>query len=115
MTSRTPYIPTVLVDGQPQLDFLKSQYIGLAFANLDYTLYTLTSADAGCPDLISYRAYGDESYYWIILFFNGIVNPYLELTTGLQLRIPTLNQALSYIKNNTYIQSAQSANQVVTI
>jgi hypothetical protein len=41
------------------------------------------------PDLISYREYGDETLYWIILMANNIFDPFTELSAGKLIRIPS--------------------------
>lgn len=43
------------------------------------------------PDVISYREYGDERLYWIILMANNIFDPFTELSAGRLIRIPSKN------------------------
>lgn len=45
-------------------------------------------------DSIAYKYYGDESYWWIIARANGLGHGKLNVTEGMQLRIP---QNISYI------------------
>ena len=42
------------------------------------------------PDLISYYAYENSQYWWIILEFNGIRDPLFDLKIGQVLRIPPI-------------------------
>jgi nucleoid-associated protein YgaU len=51
-----------------------------------YTLYELTESDTWTG--ISYTHYGTISLWWLICKFNGIVNPFIEITPGKVIMIP---------------------------
>jgi hypothetical protein len=51
--------------------------------------YNVEANDAGRPDLVAYKMYGDPALYWVILFINGILDPFETLYPGMMLRIPT--------------------------
>lgn len=60
-------------------------------------LYVVTSGDLYRPDLISYANYGVSDLWWLILHYNGVVNPF-GLEVGDRLRIPgiaTVNKVLA--------------------
>lgn len=42
------------------------------------------------PDLLSYNIYNDTQYWWILLWYNNILNVN-ELTAGMEIRYPALN------------------------
>ena len=46
---------------------------------------------AGRADLLSYEAYGTVSYWWLICLANNITNPFEELTSGKQIKIPIID------------------------
>jgi len=48
--------------------------------------YTIKGEDAR-PDLISHELYGSAQYWWIIMFYNGIVQVD-SLTNGMVLKYP---------------------------
>ncbi len=54
----------------------------------DYVLVVLEH-EAGRPDLISNRAYGKAIYAWLVLQYNSIVDPELELVAGKTIVLPT--------------------------
>ena len=58
--------------------------------------YVVQSSDAGRPDLISYRYYGTPAYYWVILWINGVHDPFETLYPGMLLRIPTRRRLAEY-------------------
>lgn len=53
---------------------------------------TITEELTQRPDLISYRAYGDRSLWWVIYEYNEISDPLFELKTGTILRIPAISR-----------------------
>ena len=57
------------------------------FSDFD-TYHTVTAVDQYRIDLISYNYYGTVDYAWIILFANGIIDPF-SLVPGQILRIPS--------------------------
>jgi len=54
----------------------------------DYRLIILEQ-EAARPDLIAYRAYGKATYAWLVLQYNNIVDPELELVAGKSIVLPT--------------------------
>lgn len=53
------------------------------------SFYVVQGSDAGRPDLISYKFYGTPAFYWVILWINGIADPFEQLYPGMMLRIPS--------------------------
>ena len=51
--------------------------------------YVITVATSYRPDKISKEVYGTEIYDWVILYYNGITDPFKELTPNTVLKIPT--------------------------
>jgi hypothetical protein len=96
-------------------DWLSSAYINLYDNVAQFSQYQVSDADLGNPDLIAYLMYGQEQYDWLIMDFNGIVDPYNDLYIGQVLRIPDLQQALAYLKQQTGLNVTSNLNQVVTI
>jgi len=86
---RTRFYKKVVTDDIPELDFL---YNSLSYIDktLEYPvqIYRITSEDMMRPDLISEKAYGTVNFWWVILAFNDIENPLVELTPGILLEIP---------------------------
>lgn len=68
-------------------------YYGLtSFLNTDnssYVLYQVKSGDS--YDSIALDLYGSPLFYWIILDYNRILDPFEPLQPGTTLRIPPLN------------------------
>ena len=56
----------------------------------DVLIKRIAEADEGAPDLISFKYYGTEEYWWIICFINKIQDPMNELVAGTRIAIPFL-------------------------
>lgn len=52
-------------------------------------IVTIKSFEAGRPDLISHRVYGKAIYAWLVLQYNNIVDPEVELVAGAVIVLPT--------------------------
>ena len=49
------------------------------------------SGEEGRPDLISYRIYGDVQYWWLLMFYNKILDPE-DLINGMVLQYPDADE-----------------------
>lgn len=61
---------------------------------IEYTLYRVAVEDVGRLDLISYKVYNSEQYFWVISQANNILDPFNGFSAGNQLKIPNLRQYL---------------------
>lgn len=59
----------------------------------------IKESEEGAPDLISFQEYGDDQYWWIIMYINKIQDPINELTAGTVIAIPRISDIEEY-KNN---------------
>jgi len=55
----------------------------------DDLFIAISENEAARPDLISNRIYGKPIYAWLVLQYNNIVDPEIELSVGTTLRLPT--------------------------
>lgn len=58
---------------------------------MEFKMTIIPTGLEGRADLLSYSAYGTVSYWWLICLANEIRNPFEELTTGKQIRIPIID------------------------
>lgn len=63
----------------------------------NYNIFTVTKDYIARPDLISYDAYGDETFADIICKVNGVSNPF-ELNEGMKLIIPSPENILDFTR-----------------
>lgn len=65
-----------------------------------YSNHTVRPDERGAPDLISFREYGTEDLWWVILAYNGI-GSYTDILEGLILRIPDRASVTSTLSRNS--------------
>lgn len=76
--------------------------------------YTVTQAERGAPDLISFNVYGTEDYYWHIMAYNGIYR-YSEFVEGRVLKIPDLASLIEITNSIDTTSSQSTAKRLTTI
>ena len=64
-----------------------AQWVPPVYGNVPEKLHVVTQADLDRPDLISNRFYGTPEYWWMILDYNKVTDPF-SLKIGDRLRIP---------------------------
>lgn len=78
-----------------------------------YAIHDVTADERGAPDLISYKEYGSEDYWWHILAYNAI-SSYRDVVEGISLRIPDLGSIIA-ITNQVLTENVQSTNNIAVI
>lgn len=63
--------------------------------NIPYTYYAVEGEDVGRLDLISYKVYGYEYYFWVIAAFNNVLDPFSGISVGQTIKIPELHAYLT--------------------
>lgn len=91
---------TVAFNGSTyQLDYTQSAYLRLHLRSVRSEGFTVTQAMAHRPDLVAVEAYGEPENWWVIAFYNGIVNPQRELEAGRYLDIPDKGDVENILQN----------------
>ena len=57
--------------------------------------HTISAGEESRPDVISYMYYQTPELYWVILWVNGINDPFEQLNPGAILRIPLRTRLMS--------------------
>ena len=60
-----------------------------------YDRYAVREVDENRPDLIAYKFYNDPTLWWVICQVNGLSHPFDDLTVGLVLKIPKIDNIAS--------------------
>ena len=70
---------TIGVEGLEVLDILTRVrfMFNSVFAGRAYTVYQLKHGDT--PDIIAHNYYGDSDWWWLVLLYNDIINPFNEI------------------------------------
>lgn len=59
--------------------------------------FPITSKYVNRPDLVAYDMYGASTLMWLVLQYNNILDPSLELVEGTILTLPTKTRVLTEI------------------
>lgn len=58
-------------------------------SSYDDITYVVSGGESGRADLIAYRLYQQANLAWLVLQFNNIVDPIVELRVGTTIKLPT--------------------------
>lgn len=89
-----------IVDGVKEYD-LGSIDLGNLTNNIELQWTIVKYNEQARPDLISYRLYGASDLWWIILWLNGIADPWHDLMPDVALKyVPKtrIDEALKYFR-----------------
>jgi hypothetical protein len=85
LTSEIDFETTKIIDIWKKFQFKN-------FTTNDYIYYNVKNGEI--PELISYNYYGTTDYWWIVLLFNDIFDPFFEWPIS-------QNDLEQYVKDNT--------------
>lgn len=91
----------------PLLDRIVPQILKIS----SYRNHEVVQDERGAPDLISFREYGTEDFWWHILAYNGICR-YNDLVEGNTIKIPDMG-AIIAITNDTVSDVPIDNNHIV--
>lgn len=95
------------------LDHMKAKYNTMFSRAISYTDFMVDESVAGRLDLISWKVYGTVDMWWILGYYNGVVNPIFDLEPGKKLKIPRLTDLQFALEVNA--TSINDARRVVDI
>lgn len=112
--NRLQFLETVEIEGEDSyISPISGNYIRFLSLLKHDNQYLITDSDSSNLPLISFRNYGNIDLWWVIGVYNGIKNPFTELTAGTLINIPTITSINDYFeamkKNNA------NANKVVVL
>ena len=94
---RLKFYETTSVNGITELDYLKSNLHKFQ-PKYPVVSYRIKETDLMRPDLISYQMYQTVEYWWLILMYNQVLDPFSELKVGDLLYIPNMLDIYEYYK-----------------
>ena len=96
--NRTKFYKKTTVDNVQELDFLHNSISNLVGRRRSGH-YRLSVLDRKRPDITSYRNYGTPNYWWIVLAFNGVQDPFFETRVGRMFAIPNVLDIYDFAKD----------------
>ena len=95
--NRETLLPVNFVDGVKEFDLGSIDLRKLARERV-YN-WTIVKPHEQCrPDLISYRIYGNQDLWWILMWINGISDPWHDLMPDTALKYPSMDKIKQAIK-----------------
>lgn len=94
---RTSFFKRVVNNGIEEVDMIDNTLSSFKMYH-EPEYYRVTASDEYQADLVSYRVYGTEVYWWIICIANKISNPLTELVQGLVIKIPSILDIKAFYK-----------------
>ncbi len=96
--NRTKFFKKLTVNGVEELDYLWNT---LSSFKMNHTkgYYRIRGDEVGQPDLISYRIYGTERYWWIICLVNQINSPLTDIVEGSVIELPDVRDIYDFYQN----------------
>ena len=80
-----------------ELDFLENSLSGFRI-NYPVSYHRVDATDLLRPDMISYKAYGTVSFWWLVCYINDIWDIFSDLELGQVLRIPNILDIYDFYK-----------------
>lgn len=97
--NRTNFLKQDTTDsGIVEWDLLLSNW-DLFKTNRQMSFDMIKYGDVQRPDVLSYRIYGDSSYWWILCKFNQIDDLWNDLYVGMDLLVPDIQDIVDFYKN----------------
>lgn len=84
---RCVFYNVVTIDGVDELDHLWNPMSEFP-TTYRPQYYRVEAADLMRPWRISYKCYGTDGLWWVLLAWNGVDNPLTDLTEGMLLEVP---------------------------
>ena len=97
---RTRFLSNQIVNGISEKNLRSGNFGDFIFRDKPKK-FLVSDKYASRPDLISVDVYGTDSYWWMIMEYNGICDPFTELVSGSVLDIPSLADLNRYIAKET--------------
>jgi hypothetical protein len=89
-------------------DLFRSAYKNIRFSAQPITQYRLTAVDLANLPGLSYKFYGDTSFWRGLMAYNGISDPLSEVAVGIIINVPSRSDIVAYL-------SKQAANKSGTL
>lgn len=89
-----------------RLNYLSARYLNIRFMLTPSQEYVVTAKDEANSFGIAYNVYGDKSYWWVVCFYNGILNPITDIVPGRRLQLPSLADVNAFLTRQTTSEAA---------
>ena len=95
ISERTNYLNKELVDDITQYDLGSLYMDSYDFGKLGY--YRVRKHEECRPDIISFRIYGTQNYWWFIMWFNGFMDAWNDITENQVIKYPSIQKLRDFL------------------
>lgn len=96
ITDRTNFFNKEIVDNIAQYDLGSFTQDGYDFGKDQYMF--VRKQDECRPDLLSYRAYGTQNYWFFILWYNNFSDVWNDIVEGQIIKYPAIQKVRDFLK-----------------
>lgn len=96
IASRSTFLYQELVDNIAQYDLGSFTDDHFNFGKINY-MYVNKFCECR-PDVISYKLYGTQNYWWFIMWFNGYCDIWNDLVEGQIIKYPSLQKVRDFLR-----------------
>jgi len=86
--NRLNFFPSNTVNGISEPDLANNYFNTLFKVTSEITYYAIKRDDLQRPDILSFKFYGSDEYWWILMKFNKIDDIWNDLNIGQIISIP---------------------------
>lgn len=109
---RIDYIKAQRLSSGPWvLDIHSALYVAMNRKTLTTVPYTITQAHRHRLDLVALKVYGDDSMWWVLAQYNGMINVMAETVTGRVIQVPMHDEVMNLL-NQSAVQSSRVGQQL---
>lgn len=96
--NRTKFYDQNNIGGNDECDFLRSDISNFEIKR-PTTFYTIREEDIQRPELLSYKLYNNQDYWYLLMYINNIHDIWNDLTVGLIIKVPNVRDITEWYLN----------------
>ena len=97
---RTDFYNITDIGNGPEYDHLYNNISKFA-PQYPVNYYRIVEADVMRPDMISYKCYNTVDLWWLLMVYNNIENPLMNIVPGNLLMVPNIVDVYNFYKQFT--------------
>ena len=102
-TNKKSLYKPVLLNDNKELDYIDTNISDMLNDIKSFTYYTVPQYAEGRMDIVSFIHYETVAFWWLISYYNNIIDPVEELFTGRILKIPSLQEYYKFYNANSRV------------
>lgn len=96
ITTRTNYLNKELTNNIAEYDLGSFTMDDFNFGREQFLV--VKAIDVARPDILSFRAYNTQNYWWFLMWYNGIMDIWNDLAEGVVLKYPSIEHVRMFLR-----------------